>query len=107
MTKFRKSLKVNGITVNRCVINLEITCVNNNSLRCIYCKSRSINDAVVGTDELDPEITEIYILSIAYHLAFNIADQVVLFAVVVGISALASLIGIRKALRTDVGEVLS
>jgi ABC-type lipoprotein release transport system permease subunit len=34
-------------------------------------------------------------------------DQVVLFAVVVGISALASLIGIRKALRTDVGEVLS
>ena len=35
------------------------------------------------------------------------SDQVVLFAIVVGISALASLVGIRKALRTDVGEVLS
>ncbi|MBR6587208.1 MAG: hypothetical protein IKK82_07270 [Kiritimatiellae bacterium] len=34
-------------------------------------------------------------------------DQVVLFALVIGISALASLIGIRKALRTDVGKVLS
>ena len=35
------------------------------------------------------------------------SDQVVFFAIVVGISALASLVGIRKALRTDVGEVLS
>ena len=34
-------------------------------------------------------------------------DQAVLFAVVVGISVLASLVGIRKTLRTDAGEVLS
>ena len=34
-------------------------------------------------------------------------DQLALFGVVIGISVLASLAGIRKALRTDVGEVLS
>ena len=74
-----KTLQVDRISEYRCIVNLEVSCMDYDSCRRIDCQGRCILDTVVCLDKFDRKITEVDDLSVFYFLELGGTHQIVLF----------------------------
>ena len=76
--QFGKPLQVNGISVNRSVVDLEVTGVDNDACRRGDGQGCRVHDAVVGLDEFDPEVTQGHNIPEGHDVSLGSTQQVVL-----------------------------
>ena len=74
LSKFTKSWQVNCLTKDRCVINLKISGMHDDTGWCIDRKCSRIRNRMCRTDELDTERTKCDHLSVCYDLSSDVVN---------------------------------
>ena len=82
-TDLTKTLQINGISVNRCIIYFKVTGVYHGSCRRIDGQCCRILNAVICLDKLHTETSKIDVLSVFYHFTFYFIKHIVLTKFVV------------------------
>ena len=56
-TELSKSANINYMVINRCCVNLKVTCVNNRTACALYCKANGIRYRVINVDKFNTKFT--------------------------------------------------
>ena len=79
LSKFCETNQVDHLTKYRCIVNLKITGMHNNTGRCINSQCRSICDTVICLDKFDSKTAEINGLSMSDNLSLCCLHHIMFF----------------------------
>ena len=69
--QFCKALQIRRLSEYWRIVDLEITCMHDDSHWSKYRQSRRVGNAVIGLDKFNPETSQIDGLSMLYHLSLG------------------------------------